>query len=45
MCCARSAKPPERTVGRVQGPIHRRPCGLGRLPVVSKGERIVGRAA
>ena len=23
--------------GGVQGPIHRRPCGLGRLPVVSKG--------
>ena len=45
VCCASSAKPPEPTVGRVQGPIHRRPSGLGRLPVVLKGGRIVGQAA
>ena len=45
VCCARSAKPPEPTDGRVQGPRHRRPCGLGRLPVVSKVRRIVGQAA
>ena len=47
VCCASSAKPIEPTVGRVQGPLHRRPCGLGRLPVVSSVTvlRIVGQAA